>query len=284
MQIGIVGLDGLGGALARRLVRGGAAVRAFHPDGDAAAKLAAEAGVAACGSLAELVAALSAPRTVLVALPAGEPAARTLAELVALLAEGDLVADAAAGHFRDAMTRATEFSARGIGYVDLGLTGGAIGADYGFGIVLGGEERWVEQLRPVLEKLAAGEGKSWMRCGPAGAGHFVKSVQDRIEQGVLGTFAHGLAFLQGRHDFNIKPADVVQVWREGSASNDELLALAEDYLAVHGIAAGEPAPPGATPAINLALALRTATQGAATYMDQLLAAMAAATGKKNGGM
>lgn len=283
MQIGIVGLERLGAALARRLARAGAGVTAFHPDGEAAAKLAAEAGVAACGSLAELVAALSAPRTVLLALPAGETAARTLAELLPLLAAGDLVADAAAGHFRNAMKRAAEFSGRGIGYVDLGLTGGALGADYGFGIVAGGEDRHLEQLRAVLEKLAAGDGRSWMGCGPAGAGHFVKSVQDRVEQGVLGTFAHGLVFLQGRHDFNIKPADVAQVWREGNASNAELLALAEDYLAVNGIAAGEPAPPGATPAVNLALALQTATQGAAAYMGQLLSALSAAANKKGDG-
>lgn len=283
MQIGIVGLEGLGVTVARRLARGGAGVTAFHPDGDAAAKLAADAGVSPCGSLAELVGALAAPRTMLLALPAGEPAARTLAELLSLLAAGDLVADAGAGHFREAMRRAEELSASGIGYVDLGFTGGAMGADYGFGIALGGEERSIERLKPVLEKLAAGDGRSWMRCGPAGAGHFVKSVQDRIEQGVLGTFAHGLAFLQGRHDFNIQPADVARAWCEGSASNDELLALARDYLAANGIAAGEPAPPGATPAINLALALQTATQGAAGYMGQILSALSAAANKKGDG-
>lgn len=274
MQIGVIGLEGLG--VAQRLARGGVGVTAFHPEVDPAAKLAAETGIAVCGSLAEFAAALSAPRTALLALPAGEVAARTLAKLLPLLAAGDLVADAAAGPFRNAMTRAAEFSARGVGYVDLGLAGGAMGAGYGFGIVTGGEERWLEPLRPVLEKLAAGEGKTWLHCGAPGAGHFVKRVQDLVEQGMLGSFAQGLAFFQGRQDFNIRPADVARIWREGGVRNEELLALAQDYLAANGIAAGAPA--GATPAVNLALALRSATQGAAAYLERLFAAMSAAGG------
>lgn len=275
MQIGIIGLEELGLAVAQRLARGGVSVTVFRPEGGPAAKLAAETGIAVCGSLAELAAALSAPRTVLFALPEGEPAARTLAELLPLLAAGDLVADAAAGPFREAMVRAAEFSAHGVGYVDLGLAGGAMGADYGFGIVTGGEERWLEPLRPVLKKLAAGEGKTWLHCGAPGAGHFVKRVQDLVEQGMFGSLAQGLAFFQGRQDFNLQPADVARIWREGGVRNEELLALAQDYLAANGIAAGVPA--GATPAVNLALALQTATQGAAAYLEQLFAAMSAAT-------
>ena len=68
MQIGMVGLGRMGGGMTRRLMRGGHRCVVFDRDADNAKALAAE-GAAAAASLAELVAALAAPRVVWIMVP-----------------------------------------------------------------------------------------------------------------------------------------------------------------------------------------------------------------------
>jgi len=64
MEFGIVGLGRMGGNMARRLARQGHRI-AIHNRGQAVSTaLAAETGHLACASLADLVAALEAPRIV----------------------------------------------------------------------------------------------------------------------------------------------------------------------------------------------------------------------------
>ena len=278
MEIGIAGLDGPGGGVARRLTRAGDRVVVFHPDADAAFRLAQELGLAVCTRLTELASGLGSPRILWVAM-APERAGEVLHELRSVLSGGDLVVNASAGHFQEAPAGGGVCRARD-GLRDAGISGGEWGAEFGYGVMLGGGAEWIGRLKPLMDRLAAGGGKGWLHCGPSGSGHFVKMAQDRIEQNMLGTFAHGFAFLQGRQYIDIKPQDVVQMWQAGGAKNEELRLLADEFLTANGIAPEEDArplaaqglPPGTAPAVGFALMLRTATQGMSTYMEQLLAA------------
>ena len=73
MEIGLIGLGKMGANMARRLILGGHRVVGTDRALDALEKLAGETGLVAAKSLADVVAALSAPRTVWVMVPAGEP-------------------------------------------------------------------------------------------------------------------------------------------------------------------------------------------------------------------
>ena len=227
MQIGIVGLGKMGANIARRLCRADIHVVGYDGDAAAVAGLGTEPGFAAAHSLDALLLALPAPRTVWCMLPAGEPTRRTLDELARKLAPGDRVVDGANGHYREAMARAGRFEANGIGFVDAGVSGGIWGLANGYALMLGGAEEDVAALARVFTALAPQPGQ-WLRCGPPGAGHFVKMIHNGIEYGLMEAYAEGFALLQGHPDFDLDLAAIADNWLKGSVVRSWLLELAAD--------------------------------------------------------
>jgi 6-phosphogluconate dehydrogenase len=228
-QIGVVGLGKMGRGAARRWLDGGVAVAAY--DLDAAARGAAgEAGARVAASLTELVGALEPPRAVWLSLPAGPPVAATVEELGRLLAPGDLVVDGGNSDYRDSIDRAAALGERGIGFLDVGTSGGVHGEERGFCLMVGGEERWVARMQPFFELLAPAAERGWGRVGATGAGHFVKMVHNGIEYGLMQAYAEGFAMLDARRGLELDPARVAEIWREGSVIRSWLLDLAAEVL------------------------------------------------------
>src|SRR3712207_3242761 len=80
-------------------------------------------------SLEDLVAALPAPRTVWVMVPAGAPTSDTIDELGKLLQPGDLVIEGGNSRFTDDALHAEQLAAHQIGYLDCGVSGGIWGLE-----------------------------------------------------------------------------------------------------------------------------------------------------------
>ncbi|MET0805356.1 MAG: NAD(P)-binding domain-containing protein, partial [Acidimicrobiales bacterium] len=71
MQLGMIGLGRMGANMVRRLVRDGHECIVYDVSPDAVAALAAEAdGITGAGSLADVAAAMPAPRSVWLMVPA----------------------------------------------------------------------------------------------------------------------------------------------------------------------------------------------------------------------
>ncbi|HKQ98911.1 MAG TPA: NAD(P)-binding domain-containing protein, partial [Candidatus Polarisedimenticolia bacterium] len=105
MILGMVGLGRMGGNMARRLMKGGHQVVAWARHADAVKAMEAE-GAKGAASLADLVKALPAPRTVWVMVPSGDATEATVRELGGLLARGDTVIDGGNSYFKDDVRRA----------------------------------------------------------------------------------------------------------------------------------------------------------------------------------
>lgn len=228
MELGMVGLGRMGANMAERLVRGGHAVTGFDP-GAAAREQAAARGIGAAASLAELVAALPAPRAVWLMVPAGAVDA-TLAELRPLLAPGDTVIDGGNSNYKDSVRRAAELSAHGLHYVDSGTSGGVWGLQEGYSLMIGGEQAAVERLRPIFETLAPAADRGWGRVGPSGAGHFTKMIHNGIEYGMMQAYAEGFAILGRKAEFGLDLHQVARIWQHGSVVRSWLLDLSADAL------------------------------------------------------
>src|SRR5699024_11674447 len=84
-------------------------------------------------------------------VPAGEQASTTVDELYDLLDEGDLVIEGGNTHYVDDRERADKLAGRGIGYLDVGVSGGVWGRQNGYGIMVGGAADQVERARSVFE-------------------------------------------------------------------------------------------------------------------------------------
>jgi 6-phosphogluconate dehydrogenase len=244
MQLGMVGLGRMGAGMVRRLLRAGHACAVYDLRPEAVAGLARE-GARGAGSLAELVRALAPPRALWLMLPAGR-VDELLAALRPLLAAGDTVVDGGNSDFRQAPRRAQLLSEAGVGWLDVGTSGGVWGLERGYCLMIGGDTDAFRRLEPIFAALAPppgaaprtpgregppapGEG-GYLHCGPAGAGHFVKMAHNGIEYGLMQAYAEGLNLL--RHaEPRLDVAAIAELWRRGSVVGSWLLDLMAHALA-----------------------------------------------------
>jgi 6-phosphogluconate dehydrogenase len=273
MQIGMIGLGRMGANMAHRLVHGGHECVAFDPK--AAAVQAVRAyGAHGVSSAAELVAALRPPRAVWIMVPAGIVDA-VIQQLRPGLERGDVLIDGGNSNYHDDIRRSDELRPAGIHYLDVGTSGGVLGFEHGYCLMIGGDVDAVALIEPALATLAPG-GKmpaaapgraasqaaarlGYLHCGPSGAGHFVKMVHNGIEYGLMAAYAEGLNVLAHanagnesaavdaetaplsnpryfQYDLNI--AAIAEVWRHGSIISSRLLDLTAAALAKDATLAG----------------------------------------------
>lgn len=258
MEIGMIGLGRMGANMSRRLARNGHKVTGYDRDPKAAAAL-AEFGIAAAGSLKELVDALSAPRAIWVMVPAGAPTESTVNDLAALLQPDDVIIDGGNSNFKDDARRAKNLEPQSLHYMDVGTSGGLWGIERGYCLMIGGEKNIFDRLEPIFKTLAPGHGEieetpgrlatgssetadnGYIHCGAAGSGHFVKMIHNGIEYGMMQAFAEGFDIMQNassealppelRYDLNL--GDIAEVWRRGSVVSSWLLDLAAIALTKH---------------------------------------------------
>jgi 6-phosphogluconate dehydrogenase len=261
MQIGMIGLGRMGANMVRRLARGGHECVAFDQSEKAVQALLAD-GATGAHSLAEFAAALRAPRVVWLMVPAAI-VDKVLAQLAPLLAQGDTVIDGGNSYYHDDLRRAKQMQRNGIHYVDVGTSGGVLGLEKGFCLMVGGENETVTRLEPIFAALALGAGaggdtasstaaRGYLHCGPVGSGHFVKMVHNGIEYGLMAAYAEGLNILKHadaglasrsadaetapltnpeHFQYTLDIAAIAEVWRHGSIISSQLLDLTALALA-----------------------------------------------------
>ena len=295
MQLGLIGLGKMGADMARRLARSGVDVVGFDLSAEARGSLVAEEGVWTAASIPELLERLPPPRVVWLMLPAGEATESALRELTTHLEGGDVVVDGANSHYRDSMRRAAEIGARGVDFVDAGVSGGIWGLKQGYTVMLGGAPMAVAKVLQFARILAPSPEQGWIHCGPVGAGHFTKMVHNGIEYGLMQAYAEGFALLRAKREFELDVAAIAETWRHGSVVRSWLLDLTAGLLgtrqtledvapivpdsgegrwtAQEAVELGVPAP-----VISLALMARFASQGGDDYGNRLLALMRASFG------
>ena len=187
MYVGLIGLGKMGGNMRERIRSAGHEVFGYSRT----------SGSRDVNSLEELVAALPAPRVVIVMVPAGTATAETISALGDLLSEGDLVVDGGNSKFTDDIVHAQELKAKGIGFVDCGVSGGVWGKDNGYGLMCGGDAAHVDMVMPIFDALRP-EGprdEGFVHAGDVGSGHYVKMVHNGIEYGLMQAYAEGFELL-----------------------------------------------------------------------------------------
>ena len=216
MHIGLIGLGKMGGNMRTRLRNKGVEVTGYDRD----------ANVTDVASIADLVAALPTPRIVWVMVPHGGPTDSVVNELGELLSAGDLIIEGGNSRFSDDIRHAAELSAKGIGYLDCGVSGGVWGLQNGYGLMVGGPENLVEQAMPVFDALRPeGErSESFVHVGETGAGHYAKMVHNGIEYAMMQAFAEGYELLEKKDIINDVPG-TFKAWQRGTVVRSWLLDL-----------------------------------------------------------
>jgi 6-phosphogluconate dehydrogenase len=262
MQLGLIGLGRMGGNMSRRWIAAGHSVVGYARHADVVQGLLESGAISAgAGSMRDLVGQLATPRIVWLMVPAAA-VDETTEELAPLLQAGDVIVDGGNSYYRDDLRRSRALAAKGVEYVDCGVSGGVWGLERGFCLMIGGPDDAVARLDPLFAVLAPGVGtlprtrgrggtptpaeQGYLHCGPSGAGHFVKMVHNGIEYGLMAAYAEGLNILHHAdvglderavnaetaplrepemYQYRLDIANITEVWRRGSVVASWLLDL-----------------------------------------------------------
>jgi 6-phosphogluconate dehydrogenase len=214
MDLGLVGLGKMGGNMAERLRRAGHTVVGYDRDPDNRD----------VDSLRALVDALPTPRVVWAMVPAGGPTHETVRELAELLDEGDVVVDGGNSRWTDDLAHAELLAAKGVGFVDCGVSGGVWGLENGYALMAGGDPADVAKVQPAFDALKPEGEFGWVHAGKVGAGHFSKMVHNGIEYALMQSYAEGWELLT-KVDMVDNVTEVLRSWREGTVIRSWLLDL-----------------------------------------------------------
>ena len=116
----------------------------------------------------------------------------------------------------------------------MGTSGGVWGLEVGYCMMVGGPQKAVDRLAPILDVLApetnelsrAAIGpRGWLRFGPSGAGHYVKMVHNGVEYGLMQAYAEGFDLFD-KCEYELDNAKIAHLWGQGSVVRSWLCELA----------------------------------------------------------
>ena len=213
MKIGLIGLGKMGANMASRLRGAGHEVLGYDRD----------PALSEVESIAGLVDALGESPVVWTMVPSGDPTEKTIATLADLLGAGGVVVDGGNSNYHDSIRHGTDLAAKGIGFVDAGVSGGVWGLAEGYCLMVGGSEDDVARIQPIFDALKPPEG-GFAHVGPVGSGHFTKMVHNGIEYGLMHAYAEGYELLAAA-DIEVDADAAISAWRHGSVVRSWLLDL-----------------------------------------------------------
>jgi 6-phosphogluconate dehydrogenase len=214
--MGLIGLGKMGGNMRERLRAAGIEVIGYDINPK----------VSDVKSLGELVKKLEGPRIVWTMVAAGEITKQTVAKLADLLEPGDLVIDGGNSRFTEDFDNEKLLKAKGIGYLDCGVSGGIWGKDNGYGLMVGGTKANVKRAMPIFDALRP-EGpreEGFVHAGKVGAGHYTKMVHNGIEYGLMAAYAEGYELLMKKDIVEDVPG-AFKAWSRGTVVRSWLLDL-----------------------------------------------------------
>ncbi len=231
-EIGLIGLGKMGNGIATRLLEQGWRVVAYNRTPDDTQALERIGGMGAY-SLGEFFEKLSTPRVVLVSLPhvVLDEVFFDKDGLINYLSPDDILIDAGNSHYADTVKRAKKFQDKKIRFVDVGVSGGPGGARYGASLMIGGQLRDYEYLRPLFQDMSVYHGEEFF--GGVGAGHFVKMVHNGIEYGMMQAIAEGFDVMKNA-EYKLDLSQVASVYNHGSVVESKLVGWLHEAFEVFG--------------------------------------------------
>lgn len=184
-------------------------------------------------SIDDFINSIKRPRKIIIMVKAGTAVDDVIDKLTPFLEVSDIVIDAGNSHFRDTARRISELEPKGVLFVGCGISGGGEGALNGPSLMPGGALSAWEQLKYMLQAVAAKSDDGYLCCdwvGPGGSGHFVKMVHNGIEYALMQVLAESYDLM--RRILSMSTNEIINIiseWNEGTL-HSYLLEITNDIL------------------------------------------------------
>jgi 6-phosphogluconate dehydrogenase len=191
-----------------------------------------------CKTIKEFVGSLKSPRKIMMMVKAGAPVDDLINELIPFLSKGDILIDGGNSHFVDTERRYEDLKAKGFMFVGCGVSGGEEGARNGPSMMPGGDARAWDQIKPILQTIAAKTDKGepcadWL--GNGGAGHYVKMVHNGIEYGDIQIICEAYDLMLRVLDLKeAEMAEIFRNWNKGELDSF-LIEIAANVLSFQDV-------------------------------------------------
>jgi 3-hydroxyisobutyrate dehydrogenase len=207
MQIGVIGLGNIGGAIAANLVADGHEVTVHDLDPALADAVTGASAAADVGSVAR------ATDITLLSLPTPDVVAAVAADWAAAARPRSVLVDLSTNSPTVVRELGDRLAGSGHHLVEAPLTGGAIGAERRMLVfMIGGASEAVARVRPVLEPL----GRATFHVGDLGLGNTMKLLNSLIAFTTTWVSLEGLSMAAKA---GIEVRDAVEILRTAGASN-----------------------------------------------------------------
>lgn len=227
MKIGLVGLGKMGAQIAERLIKGNHQVVAMDVNPLATSNVRL-LGAEVAETKQEMLGLLPETAVVWLMIPSSLVQAE-LESWLSIMPAGSVLIDGGNSDFRQTQARAKLAVENQVSLIDVGTSGGVLGLQNGFSMMVGGDEAAFKIIEPVIKSLAQADG--YKHFGPSGAGHFVKMVHNGIEYGVMEAYAEGYRLLHDGPYNGLDLAAIASVWQHGSIISSNLNELSGQALA-----------------------------------------------------
>ncbi len=232
--IAFLGLGMMGRPMAARLAGAGFKLRVF----DVSQKAVSDFVGAHPGALAtaSAKAAAEGADALITMLPDGKIVRQALIEgrdaAVEGLQAGALVMDMSSSNPVDTQKLARDLASRGVALLDAPVSGGVKRAlDGTLSIMVGGTAADLERVRPVFGAM----GKTITLCGPAGAGHTLKALNNYLSAAGLVAMCEALVVGEA---FGLDPGTMVDVFNTSTGKSNATEVKGRQFVVPRNFVAG----------------------------------------------
>ena len=210
MQVGFLGLGAMGAPMARNLHKAGLLAGVWNRTPDKAVALAAELGVTAAASPAELAASCDA---LVLCVSADVDVLEVVRAMAPALRAGSMIIDCSTVSADTARAAASLAAAQGAAFLDCPVSGGVEGAQKAtLAIMCGGDPEDFERAKAVLEAM----GRTVRLFGGHGAGQATKATNQIMCAGIIRAVAEAMAFARAQR---LPLERVVETLGQGAGSS-----------------------------------------------------------------
>jgi 3-hydroxyisobutyrate dehydrogenase len=192
MRVGFIGLGAMGMHMARNLHRAGLLTSVWNRTADKSAMLAAELGIDAAASPADLASNVDA---IVLCVSADADVLEVVSGIAGTVRAGALVMDCSTVGADTARKASEMLHSRSVQFLDCPVSGGVEGArDAKLVVMVGGEADAFGRAQPILSKLGA----TVTHFGSVGSGQAAKATNQIMCAGIIDAVAEAMAFARAQ--------------------------------------------------------------------------------------